>query len=62
MEGDADRVVNPAAAADNHALIRGSVLSLYPGAGHSPFLEDPARFDAELDAFANRLKSGGALK
>jgi len=55
VEGQADRVVNPAAAADNHALIQNSSLSLYQGVGHSPFLEDPKRFDAELDAFVGGL-------
>jgi pimeloyl-ACP methyl ester carboxylesterase len=56
VQGEADRVVNPAVGEIIHALIPGSRLSLYPGVGHSPFLEDPERFDAELDAFASHIQ------
>ena len=31
-----------------------AVASVYPKAGHSPFLEDPDRFNAELRQFAQR--------
>ena len=59
VQGAADRVVSPATGEFTHAMIPGSRLSLYPGVGHSPFLEDPARFDAELDAFAGRVAAAG---
>jgi pimeloyl-ACP methyl ester carboxylesterase len=32
--------------------VKGARLSLYDGAGHSPFFEDAPRFNAELAAFA----------
>jgi non-heme chloroperoxidase len=32
-------------------IIPGAKLSVYQGIGHSPFFEDPARFNAELAAF-----------
>jgi pimeloyl-ACP methyl ester carboxylesterase len=32
-------------------LIRGSVLQLAPGAGHLPWLDDPARCAAAVTAF-----------
>jgi len=51
VQGADDRVVNPTVADYTHALIPGSTLSLYPGVGHSPFLEAPERFDEELSAF-----------
>lgn len=35
--------------------VRGARLSLYDGAGHSPFFEDAPRFNAELAAFAGSL-------
>jgi pimeloyl-ACP methyl ester carboxylesterase len=55
VQGQADRVVNPAVGELTHQMIAGSRLSLYPGVGHSPFLENPERFDTELDAFASRI-------
>jgi pimeloyl-ACP methyl ester carboxylesterase len=32
-------------------MIPGAKLSVYQGIGHSPFFEDPQRFNAELAAF-----------
>jgi len=55
VQGDADRVVAPAISQYTLGLIVGSSQSLYPGVGHSPFLEDPARFDAELEAFMGHV-------
>lgn len=40
---------------DGEALVKdwpGARLSVYEGVGHSPFIEAPERFDAELGAFA----------
>ena len=36
------------------SLVPGASLSLYRGIGHSPFAEDPERFNRELAAFAGR--------
>jgi pimeloyl-ACP methyl ester carboxylesterase len=37
------------------ALVPGAELSLYEGIGHTPFVEDRARFERELVAFASRI-------
>ena len=53
--GLADRVVLPAIS-DHHArVIRHATTSYYSGVGHAPFLEDGARFNRELLAFAGSL-------
>ena len=50
-----DKVVLPAMS-DHHAnLIPHAKASYYEGIGHSPFLEDTERFNAELLAFASAL-------
>jgi pimeloyl-ACP methyl ester carboxylesterase len=46
-----DRIVHPAIAAYTAARVPGARLSLYDGVGHSPFFEDPTRFNRELAAF-----------
>jgi len=55
VQGDKDRVVPQAIGAFTHSLIPESRYSLYAGSGHSTFAEDPARFNAELDAFVAAL-------
>jgi len=52
--GDADAVVPYQTSVDTKALIKGATLSTYQGIGHAPFLEDPARFNAELAAFVRK--------
>jgi non-heme chloroperoxidase len=52
--GDADDVVTPAMAKLIGETAPQSELSAYLGVGHAPFLEDPARFNTELGAFARR--------
>jgi pimeloyl-ACP methyl ester carboxylesterase len=37
--------------------IKGATLSMYEGAGHTPFWEFPARFNRELAEFVNRTKA-----
>ena len=32
-------------------MVPGAKLSVYQGIGHSPFFEDPTRFNSELAAF-----------
>jgi pimeloyl-ACP methyl ester carboxylesterase len=40
-------------------LIPGCALSIYEGVGHSPFFEDPQRFNRELAAFVRRVQAVG---
>ena len=49
--GTMDRIVLSAAGSYTAAHVAGARLSLYDGVGHSPFFEDPARFNRELAAF-----------
>jgi len=46
--GDKDRISALAMSRYTLGLVPGSTLSLYQGAGHGTFFEDPARFNAEL--------------
>jgi non-heme chloroperoxidase len=50
-----DRVVLPAMSDHHAALIPHAKTSHYEDVGHSPFLEDPKRFNTELLAFASAL-------
>ena len=52
--GSADRVVPLAASLEAHRITRGSVLSVYEGVGHAPFVEASERFNDELAAFVTR--------
>jgi len=49
--GTMDRIILPAAGRYTAAQVRGARLSLYDAVGHSPFFEDPTRFNRELAAF-----------
>jgi pimeloyl-ACP methyl ester carboxylesterase len=49
--GSEDKNSNLIAAEYTAKMIPGAKLSVYQGIGHSPFFEDPARFNAELAAF-----------
>ena len=49
--GTMDRIILPAAGSYTAAHVPGARLSLYDGVGHSPFFEDPTRFNRELAAF-----------
>jgi pimeloyl-ACP methyl ester carboxylesterase len=53
--GRADAIVLPSMA--DHVLdaCRSAEASWYEGVGHMPFLEDPDRFNLELEAFAARI-------
>jgi non-heme chloroperoxidase len=46
-----DRIILSAAGKYTAAHVPGARLSLYDGIGHSPFFEDPTRFNRELAAF-----------
>jgi non-heme chloroperoxidase len=48
MHGTEDEIVTVASSQHNAAVIPGAGLSLYEGIGHSPFAEDPQRFNREL--------------
>jgi non-heme chloroperoxidase len=50
-----DRIVLPAMSGHLAGLVRHATVSWYERVGHAPFLEDPARFDAELLRFAAAL-------
>lgn len=50
--GSADAVVLPAAGEHTARVTPGARLSIYPGVGHSPFAEDPQRFERELRGLA----------
>jgi non-heme chloroperoxidase len=50
-----DRVVLPAMSEHQAGLVPHAKVSYYETVGHSPFLEDAERFNAELLAFASSL-------
>lgn len=52
LHGAEDAIVPPAVARDAAPLIPTARLVEHDGIGHAPFLEDPARFNAELAEFA----------
>jgi pimeloyl-ACP methyl ester carboxylesterase len=54
--GDSDRIIPASHAAAAHAGIEGSRLELFPGAGHFPHLDDPARFVSVLLDFVRTTK------
>ncbi|MBV9512287.1 MAG: alpha/beta hydrolase [Caulobacteraceae bacterium] len=49
--GTMDRIILAAAGKYTAAHAPGATLSLYDGVGHSPFFEDPTRFNRELAHF-----------
>jgi non-heme chloroperoxidase len=49
--GEEDQVVLPAVGQYTLKTVPGAKGSFYPGIGHSPFWEDPERFNAELKEF-----------
>ncbi|MGW7548836.1 alpha/beta fold hydrolase [Streptomyces sp. NPDC054770] len=59
VQGARDRVVLPAAAAHIAAVQPAAEVQLWEGTGHSPFLEEPDRFNEQLTAFVGRSASGG---
>lgn len=56
--GDSDRVVLPGALDLVRAAVPGADITIYPGVGHAPILEEPERFNADLRAFAERAFAG----
>lgn len=49
--GSLDRIIMPAAGEYTASAAPGARLSVYGGIGHSPFFEDPQRFNRELAEF-----------
>jgi non-heme chloroperoxidase len=56
-QGDEDRVALPSASTTIADACPSAKVSAYAGVGHIPFIEDQARFDRELTAFARRVSS-----
>ena len=52
-QGRRDQVISSDVAMEAVRLIKTSKISWYEASGHSPFFEDPSRFNAELAAFAD---------
>ena len=52
IQGADEKVCVPEAFRETVDALRNPRVEIYPGCGHAPFREDPARFDADLDAFA----------
>lgn len=50
--GAQDEIVLLASSEHNARVIPGARLSIYPGVGHTPFAENPERFERELRALA----------
>lgn len=55
VHGEADPIVDVAVARDAGRTIPGARVSIWDGAKHAPFVEDPARFCAEVVAFVDGL-------
>ena len=54
--GRADIVVLPTTTENIIGKIRGATPSFYHGVGHSPFAEDPVRFNRELAEFTKKVR------
>ena len=50
-QGAKDRILAPEASRQLAERIPGATLSVYPGAGHAPFVDNPGRFNRELRHF-----------
>ncbi|WP_439596235.1 alpha/beta fold hydrolase [Falsiroseomonas sp.] len=58
IHGAQDQVLLPFAGRHIASLLPGADFLLYEASGHAPFLEEPARFDADLAAFTRRVQPG----
>ena len=54
VHGTEDAIVTVASSRHNATVVPGARLSLYEGIGHSPFVEEPQRFNRELIALAGQ--------
>lgn len=57
IHGGADAVVDPSAAHHADGLIPRSLLSIWDGGGHAPFMENEGRFISEIDEFIDMLEA-----
>ncbi len=55
VQGEQDGAVSTRATERLHEIIKGSTLQHYPNTGHIAALEQPTRFNAELDQFAKQV-------
>ncbi len=55
VHGDADEVVNIETGRHISSTVKGASMSVYSGAAHAPFWEQPERFNAELADFVSSL-------
>jgi non-heme chloroperoxidase len=53
--GEQDALVMPAMVTRTRQLIPHAQVSLYEGIGHAPFMEDPERFNREVDQFIEEV-------
>ena len=60
--GGRDRLVNPAESREMAELLPRANLVEFPSAGHATFLEEHARFNAELQRFSRRHLGEGSRK
>jgi non-heme chloroperoxidase len=56
-QGDQDLLVSKGLGELTAALIPGATLSMYAGVGHTPFVEDAARFNRELAEFVTQANA-----
>lgn len=56
-QGDQDLLVSKGLGELTAALVPGATLSMYPGVGHTPFVEDAERFNRELAEFVTRANA-----
>ncbi|WP_169742816.1 alpha/beta fold hydrolase [Muricoccus aerilatus] len=56
--GEKDRILTTAMARFTAATVPGGSISLYAESGHSPFWEEPARFNRELAGFVRQAQAG----
>jgi pimeloyl-ACP methyl ester carboxylesterase len=61
-QGRADTVVLPAMAEHVLATCPTAEASWYEGVGHTPFLEDPERFNRELAGLARHVSSSSSAQ
>lgn len=60
--GARDQVVLPTVGQRHAGLVGHAVRSVYPGVGHAPFAQAPARFNQELRDFATRCQRSAATR
>ena len=56
-QGDEDLLVSKGLGELTAALVPGATLSMYAGVGHTPFVEDAARFNRELAEFVTQANA-----